>query len=59
MVSWSDQSLTGGDASGYSIKAQVFDAAGAKVGSELLVNTATTNSSSSPPSRRCPTAASW
>lgn len=41
VVSWSDSSGTLGDASASSIKAQVFDAAGAKVGSEFLVNTQT------------------
>jgi NAD(P)H-dependent flavin oxidoreductase YrpB (nitropropane dioxygenase family) len=34
-----DQSGTLGDSDGTSIKAQIFDAAGAKVGSEFLVNT--------------------
>ena len=40
VVSWSDYSGQGGD-SDASIKAQVFDANGAKVGSEFLVNTTT------------------
>jgi Ca2+-binding RTX toxin-like protein len=43
VVSWRDNSGQGGDPSGYSIKAQVFEATGVKVGSELLVNTATLN----------------
>jgi Ca2+-binding RTX toxin-like protein len=38
---WHDDSGTLGDASGSSIKAQVFDAAGAKLGDEFLVNTQT------------------
>jgi serralysin len=41
VVSWSDDSGTLGDASRTSIKAQVFSAAGARVGSEILVNTET------------------
>ena len=40
-VTWIDSSGTLGDADGTSIKAQLFDAAGAKVGEEFLVNTAT------------------
>ena len=38
IVVWQDRSGSGGDASGYSVKAQRFDAAGAKVGGEFLVN---------------------
>lgn len=38
VATWSDESLTLGDGSATSIKAQVFDAAGAKVGAEFLVN---------------------
>ena len=41
VVSWRDTSGQGGDASGSSIKAQVFDAAGHKVGNEFMVNTTT------------------
>ncbi|HVQ07632.1 MAG TPA: hypothetical protein VMS43_04285 [Allosphingosinicella sp.] len=44
VVSWTDSSLIGGDASGSGIKAQIFDAAGAKVGGEILVNTETSGS---------------
>ncbi|OYU35315.1 MAG: hypothetical protein CFE35_10035 [Novosphingobium sp. PASSN1] len=43
VVTWNDSSGTLGDAEGTSIKAQVFDAEGVKVGSEFLVNTATAN----------------
>ena len=43
VVCWIDPSLQGGDASSYGIKAQVFSAAGAKIGTELLVNTTTAN----------------
>jgi Bacterial Ig domain/Cadherin-like domain len=48
VVTWEDSSGAGGDASADSIKAQVFDASGAKVGGELLVNTATANSQANP-----------
>lgn len=41
VIVWEDLSLTLGDASGSSIKAQVFDASGHKVGGEFLVNTYT------------------
>jgi Ca2+-binding RTX toxin-like protein len=48
LVSWSDDSGQGGDASNSGIKAQIFDAAGAKVGSEILVNSATLNAQTLP-----------
>jgi Ca2+-binding RTX toxin-like protein len=48
VVTWDDWSGTLGDASSYSVKAQMFDAAGARVGGEFLVNTQTANSQSSP-----------
>lgn len=41
VVSWHDTSLAGGDASKDSVKAQIYDAAGSKVGGEFLVNTET------------------
>ena len=41
VVSWIDFSGTLGDDSGSSIKAQIFDAAGVKIGTEFLVNTET------------------
>ena len=41
VITWSDTSETLGDSDKTSIKAQVFDADGFKVGSEFLVNTAT------------------
>ncbi|HYE27890.1 MAG TPA: hypothetical protein VEA61_06635, partial [Allosphingosinicella sp.] len=40
VVTWSDRSLSAGDRDGFGIMAQVFDAAGARVGSQFLVNTA-------------------
>jgi hypothetical protein len=43
VVSWVDTSGLGGDGSGSSIKAQMFDATGHKVGLEFLVNTTTLN----------------
>lgn len=39
VVSWIDNSSAGGDSSSCGIKAQVFNAAGVKVGTELLVTT--------------------
>ncbi|RVU15451.1 cadherin-like domain-containing protein [Methylobacterium oryzihabitans] len=48
VVSWADNSGQGGDASGTSIKAQVFDAGGTKVGTEFLVNTQTADYQSQP-----------
>src|SRR5262245_66162724 len=41
VVTWQDGSGQGGDNSGTSVKAQMFDASGAKVGNEFLVNTTT------------------
>jgi Ca2+-binding RTX toxin-like protein len=45
VISWNDFSRgnggANGDASDYAVKAQLFTAAGAKVGSEILINTAT------------------
>ncbi len=41
VVSWTDGSGVGADQSGTGIKAQLFDANGAKVGAEFLVNTQT------------------
>ena len=42
VVSWSDDSQTGGDTDNTAIRIQKFDADGNKVGGEKLVNTATT-----------------
>ncbi|MCB0969416.1 MAG: cadherin-like domain-containing protein, partial [Ilumatobacter sp.] len=45
VITWGDQSQgvggASGDSSSYAVKAQVFDGSGGKVGSEILVNTAT------------------
>ena len=38
-VAWADDSQTGDDASGYAIRAQVFNANGSRSGGETLVNT--------------------
>ncbi|MEY9387570.1 autotransporter passenger strand-loop-strand repeat protein [Bradyrhizobium japonicum] len=48
VVTWQDLSGTLGDASGTSIKAQVFAADGSKVGSEFLVDTQTANNQTVP-----------
>ncbi|HQD81682.1 MAG TPA: hypothetical protein PK929_01325 [Quisquiliibacterium sp.] len=42
VVTWTDLSRSGDDPSDAAVRAQVFDAAGRKVGSEILVNTTTT-----------------
>ncbi len=47
-IAWQDWSGAGGDASGSSIKLQVFTADGRKVGTELLVNTSTSSDQSHP-----------
>jgi hypothetical protein len=44
VVAWSDWSATGGDQSAPSVRGQVFHADGARIGSELLINTTTANS---------------
>jgi len=41
VVTWNDSNVALGDGSGDSVKAQIFDAAGAKIGGEFLVNTQT------------------
>ncbi len=48
MILWQDVSLLGGDASGFSVKGQIVDAAGAKIGGEFLVNTQTLNNQNFP-----------
>jgi Ca2+-binding RTX toxin-like protein len=48
VVTWTDQSLTAPDTSGFAVRAQVFTAAGATVGTEILVNTVTANGQSGP-----------
>ncbi len=41
VISWTDNSASGGDTSGASVRAQMYDANGTAVGGEFLVNTAT------------------
>ncbi len=48
VVAWTDGSGTLGDSSGWSIKAQMFDANGSRIGEEFLVNTQTANGQYSP-----------
>jgi Ca2+-binding RTX toxin-like protein len=48
VVAWSDLSLTGGDTSGYAVRAQVFNADGSPSGTEFLVNTTTTGDQHEP-----------
>jgi hypothetical protein len=49
VVTWESGNVdTAGDGSGAGIKAQVFDASGAHVGSEILVNTATAGNQAAP-----------
>ena len=43
MVSWQDDSATGGDTSASAVRAQVFNANGSKSLAEFLVNTSTAN----------------
>ena len=52
VVTWLDESGLGGDSFISSIKAQVFDAAGGKIGSEFLVNTTTSRQSIWPDHQR-------
>lgn len=48
VVTWQDYMGTLGDSVGFSVKLQMFTAAGAKVGAEFLVNTQTANDQSVP-----------
>ena len=48
VITWADGSVSGGDTSGFAIRAQMFDANGATNGSEFLVNTTSTNGQSRP-----------
>jgi Ca2+-binding RTX toxin-like protein len=41
VVTWADQSRTGGDLSGFAVRGQIFNANGGKSGGEFLVNTST------------------
>ncbi len=48
VFTWQDRSATLGDTQAYSIKAQIFDATGAKRGDEFLVNPQTAGSQENP-----------
>jgi lysophospholipase L1-like esterase len=48
VVTWTDDSRSGGDTSGSAIRAQVFNANGSRAGSELLVNSTTAGNQSNP-----------
>ena len=48
VAAWSDQSVTGGDLSGWAIRAQIFNFDGSKSGGELLVDTTTPNDQRDP-----------
>ncbi|MHA6287496.1 beta strand repeat-containing protein [Maricaulis sp. CAU 1757] len=48
VITWKDASMTGGDTSGYAVRAQRYDAAGATDGTEFLVNTTTASSQGDP-----------
>jgi hypothetical protein len=41
VVTWTDDSATGGDTSGGAVRGQIFNADGGKAGGEFLVNTTT------------------
>jgi len=48
VIAWADLSRSGGDTSGFAIRAQRYDSAGLAQGSEFLVNTITTSSQRDP-----------
>lgn len=48
VITWRDSSLQGGDTSKDAVKAQMFDATGAKIGGEALVNTETQGNQQAP-----------
>ena len=48
VITWSDASLEGGDASLSSVKAQIFDGNGNRLGGEFLVNSITANGQDTP-----------
>jgi RTX calcium-binding nonapeptide repeat (4 copies) len=48
VVAWTDDSATGGDLSAGAIRAQIYDAAGAPVAGQLLLNTVTTGDQTLP-----------
>lgn len=48
IVTWSDYSRTGGDASGWAVRGQRYNADGVRVGAEFLVNTTTRGEQTEP-----------
>jgi Ca2+-binding RTX toxin-like protein len=48
IVTWRDESETAGDTDGSAVRAQIFDAEGAKVGNEFLINKTTSKDQSQP-----------
>jgi Ca2+-binding RTX toxin-like protein len=48
VITWQDASASAGDSNGLAIRSQVFDANGSKLGTEILVNTATQGNQSKP-----------
>ena len=48
VVTWQDSAQTGGDTTGYAIRAQIFDANGAASGAEFRVNTTTVGNQMQP-----------
>jgi VCBS repeat-containing protein len=54
LIAWSDGSAAGGDGSFYGLRAQMFDAAGIKVGAEFLVNENTIGYQSRPSATMLP-----
>lgn len=44
IITWTDESTTGGDTSGFAVRAQMYNADGSVNGSEFLVNSTTSNS---------------
>ena len=48
VIAWEDESRTGGDQSGASIRAQMFSSSGSRLGSEILVNSTTSGNQKYP-----------
>jgi hypothetical protein len=48
VITWTDRSGIGGDASNFGVKAQLFASDGTKIGGEFLVNTELPNEQSDP-----------
>lgn len=48
VVTWQDESLTAGDTTGTAVRGQLFDAVGAKIGTEFVVNSTTSSNQGEP-----------